>query len=181
MRTVAITLALSLFLAGCSIFSRSPSRLFSLEPIPGAVRDVRGAAIAIDSVELPPSFDRREIVVRRANHQLEVRGTELWSAPLARLVLHTLAFDLAGRLPEGMVILPGAVKPAVPVRSIDLAFEVLAAGPDPKVIIDARWTMSGATRHEHIEVAISSLDSANIASGMTEALASLADRIVAGL
>jgi hypothetical protein len=63
-------------------------------------------------------------------------------------------------------------------RSIDVAFEEIAAGPEAKVIVDARWSQ---THHEHIEVPIASLDSANIATGMSQALATLADRIVAQL
>lgn len=55
-------------------------------------------------------------------------------------------------------------------------------GPDARVVLDARWSLSengrvDVTRHEHIAVDIASLDSTNIASGMSRALASLADRI----
>jgi uncharacterized lipoprotein YmbA len=132
--------------------------------------------LAIESIELPPGFDRKDIVVRKANNQLDVRGTQQWSATLGQLVLHTLAFDLADRLPVGMVILPGATKPAA-MRSINLVFEEIAAGPDAKVVLDARWE----TRHEHIEVPIASLDSANVANGVSQALAALADRIVVSL
>ncbi|HEY8131041.1 MAG TPA: ABC-type transport auxiliary lipoprotein family protein [Thermoanaerobaculia bacterium] len=157
---------------GCSFFSKSKSQIYSLDRIAGPVVSVSGTPIAIDSIELPPGFDRKDIVVRKANNQLDVRGTQQWSATLGQLVLHTLAFDLADRLPVGMMILPGAAKPAA-VRSINLAFEEIAAGPDAKVVIDARWE----TRHERIEVPIASLDSANVASGMSQALATLADRI----
>ena len=111
---------------------------------------------------------------RLGDNQLDVRGTQQWSATLGQLVLHTLAFDLADRLPQGMMILPGAAKPAA-VRSINLAFEEIAAGPEAKVVVDARWE----TRHELIEVPIASLDSANVASGLSQALATLSDRIVA--
>ena len=180
------TLGIAVLLAGCSLFSRSQSRFYSLEPIPGPVANVRGDPIGIDSVELPPGFDRREIVVRKADHQLDVRGTEQWSASLEPLVQHTLAFDLASRLPEGMVILPGAAKPDGPMRAIALAFEEIAAGPDAKVILDARWSLrqsgpADVTRRERIAVEIASLDSTNIASGTSQALAVLADRIVASL
>jgi uncharacterized lipoprotein YmbA len=165
-----------LLLTGCSFFSRTKNQIYSLDRIPGSVASIRGVPIGIDSVELPPGFDRKEIVVRKANNQLDVRGTQQWSATLGQSVLHALAFDLADRLPAGMVILPGAAKPTG-MRSIDLVFEEIAAGPDAKVVIDARW----GTSHEHIEVPIASLDSANVATGMSQALATLADRIVAQL
>ena len=183
-RTIPILLAV--LVTGCSLFSRSQSRFYSLERIPGPVTNVRGVPVAIDSVELPPGFDRREIVVRTAQHRLDVRATEQWSASLEPTVQHTLAFDLASRLPDGMVILPGARKPDGPTRSIEVAFEEIAAGPDAKLVLDARWSLrqsgrADVTRHEHIAVDVASLDSANIASGLSQALATLADQIVAGL
>jgi len=180
---------LLLLLAGCSFFSRSQSRFFSLDRIAptstAPVAAVRGLPIGIDGVELPPGLDRREIVVRKADHQLEVRSTDQWSASLQPLVLHTLAFDLAARLPEGMVILPGESKPAA-MRSIDVVLEDLTAGPDAKVVLDGRWVVRESGRadvahHERIVVDIASLDSAAIAAGVSQALGTLADRIAAGM
>jgi uncharacterized lipoprotein YmbA len=168
--------AFVIFLAGCSFFSRTKSQIYTLDRIPGTVVNVRGTPIGIDSVELPPGFDRKEVVVRKANNQLDVRATQQWSATLGDLVLHTLAFDLASRLPAGMVILPGEAKPAA-MRAIDVVFAEIAAGPDSRVTIDAVWDR---THHEHIEVPITSLDSANVASGVSQALATLADRIAHG-
>jgi uncharacterized lipoprotein YmbA len=179
---------LPLLLAGCSFFSRSQSRFFSLDRIaPTApVATARGLPIGIDGVELPPGLDRREIVVRKADHQLEVRSTDQWSALLQPLVLHTLAFDLAARMPEGMVILPGEAKPAGAMRSIDVVLEDLAAGPDAKVVLDGRWVVRengrpDVARHERIAVDIASLDSAAIASGVSQALGILADRMAASI
>ena len=164
-------------LASCSFFSRSKSTIYSIEPVPGTVANVRGVPVGIDSVELPPGFDRREVIVRKPDHQLDVRGTDQWSGSLETMVVHTMAFNLASRLPEGMVILPGAPKPAA-MRPIDLAFSEIAAGPENKVVLDVRWN---GTNHEHIEVPIASLGSKDIATGMSQALAALADRVVAGL
>ena len=149
-----------LLLTGCSFFSKTKSTIYSLDRVPGTVVNVRGTPIAINSIELPPGFDRKELVVRKANNQLDVRGTQQWSATFSDLVLHTLAFDLADRLPQGMMVLPGETKPAA-LRAIDVVLEEIAAGPDAKVVLDARWL----THHEHIEVPIASLDSANVASG----------------
>jgi uncharacterized lipoprotein YmbA len=179
-------LGLAMLLAGCSFLSRSQIRIYTLEPLPGQVANVTGVPIVIHSVELPPGLDRREIVVRQGDRELDVRMANLWQGSLAPLVRHTLAFDLAGRLRDGMVVLPGAARPDGPVRSIDLAFQELAAGPDAKVVLDARWTLRqnglpDVTHHERIDVDIASLDSGNIAAGMSQALAALADRIVTGL
>ncbi len=154
--------AVGIIAAGCSSFlSPTKSMIYTIDPIPGTIQNEAGAPIGIDSVELPAGFDRKEIVVRKANNELDVRGTQQWPSTLSDVVLHALAFDLASRLPVGMVILPGEPKPAA-VRSIDVAFEQIGAGPDAKVTIDAIWNQ---THREHIEVPIANLDSASVAAG----------------
>jgi uncharacterized lipoprotein YmbA len=173
---ISVLSVLSVVMMGCSFFSKTKSDIYTLDRVPGQVVAAKGTPIAINSIELPAGFDRKEIVARKANNQLEVRGTQQWPATLSDVVLHTLAFDLADRLPAGMMILPGDTKPAS-VRAIDIVFEDLAAGPDAKIVLDARI----GTTPEHIEVPIPSLNSQNVASGMSQALAQLADRIVAGL
>jgi uncharacterized lipoprotein YmbA len=174
-------LLLLLFCTACSFFSKTKNDIYSLDRIaPAAVTTARGTPIAIESVELPPGFDRREIVVRQAGHQLDVRSNQLWAASLQDLILHTLAFDLAARLPEGMVVLPGAIKPAA-TRTIDVVIEDIAAGPEPRVVLDAHWITAGASHREHITIDIPSLESNNIATGMSQAIAALGDRIASGL
>jgi uncharacterized lipoprotein YmbA len=183
----AITLALVLLATGCGFFSRSKSNFYSLDTIPGTARaNVTGLPVAIDTVELPPGFDRSDVVVRKAGNQLDIRSTDQWSASMEPMFLHALAFDLASRLPEGMVILPGQVRPAGAMRGIDVVVEDFAAGPENAVILDSRWIVreSGrapVTHHEQIRLELASLDSAAVASGYSGALAELADRIVAGL
>jgi uncharacterized lipoprotein YmbA len=186
---VFISLLLALLMTGCGGFLRpSKSELYSLDVVapagPGSVTG--GTPIGIDGVELPPGIDRREIVVRGANLELEARGREQWAAPLEAMVMHTLAFDLARRLPTGMVVLPGQAKPAGAMRSLFVVFEDLAAGSDNVFVLDAQWTLvtpgaPGRTGRERITVQLSSLDSSQIASGMSQALAALSERILAGL
>ena len=101
-------------LGGCGFFSRAKSQYFSLDTIEttAARATIGGVPIGIDGIQLPPGLDRRELVTRGENHQFDIRGTHQWAAPLEEMVIHTLAFDLANRLPEGMVVLPGQAKPA---------------------------------------------------------------------
>lgn len=174
---------LLLLLTGCSFFSRTKNNIYTIDPVPPIANRQspiasRQSPIAIDAIELPPGFDRREVVVRKADHRLDVRSTELWSASLEPLVLHVLASDLANRLPVGMVVLPGAARPAG-VRGIGIVFDDLSAGPDAKVTVDARWTLGGVVHREQFTVDTGSLDSAKVATGMSEAIAQLADRIAA--
>lgn len=182
-----ITILLSVILAGCGFFSRTKSRFFTLDliaPAAGVVA-ITGIPIGVDVVELPPGMDRREVIVTKADHRLEIRERDQWSASLEPLILHTLAHDLAQRLPTGMVILPGQPAPATPTRSVDLIVERLTAGPENRLYLDARWTLreratTRLTRYEEIRVDMRSLDSAEVATALSTAVATLADRIVAG-
>jgi uncharacterized lipoprotein YmbA len=197
------------FTTGCSFLSSKPSQFYTLDRIPpaGAIANVAGLPIGV-TVVLPPGLDRKEIAVRKENHQFEIRGREQWTATLEPLVLHTLAFDLASRLPDGMVILPGQTQPGGTMRNLDVVVEELAAGPGQSLVLDARWSMEEtvpAVRplpaasprtssaivagpkspvlagHEHIAIDLTSLDSAGVATATSQAIAALADRIVTQL
>ncbi|MEO8379854.1 MAG: PqiC family protein [Acidobacteriota bacterium] len=183
-RTLAILLVV--LTTGCGFLKRPPNQFYSLEIIApqGAVASVTGLPIGIDGIELPPGLDRRGIVLRGANHQLEVRGTHQWASPLEDMVLHTLAFDLADRIPLGMMVLPGQSKPSGAMRSLSIVFEDLAPGPDGVFVLDARWTLTAAgapalTGHERITTPLASTESASVVSAMSATLATLAERIVA--
>src|SRR5205085_10252206 len=156
---------LSCLIASCSFLSRTKNHIYSLDRVPGTVSGVPGTPIALGGVELPPGYDRREILVRQTDRTLDVRSNDLWQAQLGPLFLHTLAFDLAARLPDGMVVLPGQTQPAGGVRPIDVVIGDISAGPDNRITLDARWGVRGtpATHHEQIAVDIASLESAQVA------------------
>lgn len=181
--TALLATPLVLGLAGCSFFSKSEPRLFALEVIPPATASPLGAApalpLGIDSLTLPPALERREVVVEKEG-ALDVRREDLWAAPLADLVLHTLSFDLAARLPEGSVVLPGEPRPTATLPLV-LTFEELTAGPDRRLVLDVRWTAGDALGRERLEIPTASLDTADIVTATSVALAELADRLVAAL
>lgn len=182
-----VPIVLVVLMTGCGFLRRPPNQFYSLETIApaAAVTTVAGPPIGIDGIELPPGFDRRGIVLRGADHKFEVRGTHQWASSLEEMVIHTLAFDLAERLPQGMVILPGQGKPGA-MRSAYVTFEDLAPGPDRMFVLDAHWRVTEAGRpeltgQERVTVNLASLDSSEIVSAMSNALATLADRMVARL
>jgi uncharacterized lipoprotein YmbA len=185
MKRAVTLIVLAGFVTGCGIFSRSKSRIYTLDRIDAqSVSPFSGTPVGIDVLELPPGLERREVVVKKSGDEIEVRGTEQWSASLRELVLHTLAFDLAARLPVGAVVAPGAAKPAA-MRGIDVVFEELGAGPENRVSVDVRWTLrTGAQSVAHREqfaVDIPSTSSEDVARGVSQALAVLADRMAAAL
>lgn len=179
-----LPLLLTVLVAGCGFLSRPKNTFYSLDTIPGLapVATAAGLPVGIEAIELPPGLDRRGIVIRGADHKVEVRGTHQWTSSLEEMVLHTLAFDLANRLPEGMVILPGQAKPSGAMRSISVVFEELAPGQDAVFVLDARWTVSepgrpSLSRHERITLPMTSMESPAIVAAMSQALATLADRM----
>lgn len=183
-RRLVPVLLIVLLCAGCGFLRRPPNQFYSLSTIDGPAAPAAatgGVPVGIDGIQLPPGFDRRGIVLRGADHEFEVRGTHQWASPLEDMVLHTLAFDLASRLPQGMVILPGQAKPGA-MRSLFVTFEDLAPGPDNVFVLDAHWTLTttGAperTGHERITIPMASNESPRIVEAMSTALATLADRI----
>ena len=182
MRRTGSMLLCAILMSGCGLLKRTPNQFYALDTIPpaGPRAAVTGVPIGIDGLELPPGLDRRGIAIREGNGRLEVRGMHQWSAPLEDMVTHTLAFNLANRLPEGMVVLPGQAKPAA-MRPVFVVMEELAPGQDGVFVLDARWTIAGVTRHEQISVQLPGMESEQIVAGMNQALAQLADRMVAGL
>lgn len=194
-RTIPILMAVLLAVlltvlstTSCGFLKRPENRFYSLETIdaPAKLPGNGPTPVGLDGIELPPGLDRRGLVLRGADHRFEVRGTHQWASPLEEMVIHTLAFDLANRLPEGKVILPGQAKPQGAMRSIYVTFEDLAPGPDQIFVLDARWVLADPgrpelTRRERITVPMSSMDSAQIAAAMSTALAQLADRIAAAV
>ena len=188
MRTGRFAVLLLIFAAaGCGFLRRPQNTFYALETVAPSTRrtTLGGVPVGIDGLELPPGIDRRGIVVREENFELDERGTHQWASSLEDMVIHTVAFNLANRVPEGMVVLPGQAKPAA-MRSIYIVMEELAPGPQPVFVLDARWTLNEAgrpelTKHERITVDMPSLDSAEVVEAMNTALAQLADRIAAAL
>jgi uncharacterized protein len=189
-RLILASLVAASFVGCGGLLKRPQVNHYALEPIAADARhvEVAGPPVGLGAVELPPGLDRPDIVVRSAPGRFEVRGTELWPASLGTVVLHRVAFELAARLPQGMVILPGQVQPAGAARALDLAFAELTAGPDANLVVDVRWTLragvGGAQElagHERIVEPLGSLDSVEVARGTSRALAALADRLAAAL
>jgi uncharacterized lipoprotein YmbA len=188
MKKAIAAAAVTVLLGGCGFFSKTKNNYYSLQATPATrtTASVGGTPVGIDGIELPPGLDRRGIVLRGADLKLEVRGNDLWAAPLEDMVAHTLAFNLANRLPEGMVILPGQAKPLGTMRTIYVIFEELAPGPDNVFVLDARWILrtpgtAEVSHHERITVPAGTSKSAEIATAMNTALAMLAEKMVGGL
>src|SRR3984957_1516082 len=91
----------------------APTRIYSLDPaVPAARIDTYQApSLRVDTLNVPASWDRIEILSLSAAGKLEINDFDHWSAPLAQMARQTLSDDLDRRLPPGSVIYPRLPKP----------------------------------------------------------------------
>jgi uncharacterized protein len=90
-------LAVALLMEGC--VSSAPLRFYTLSPIPPAspTTAAHGTAIRVARVRVPPELDRNEIVQRMDANQLRIGEQDRWAAPLDEMIRRVLAADLQAR------------------------------------------------------------------------------------
>lgn len=171
---------------GCG--TSPPTKFITLNAMPprSQVRPYAGPPVIVGRVKLPPTLDRLALVRRLKGDRLSINSRVWWAAPLDRLVRHTLAVDLANRLPAGAVIIPGEVKPHRPARSLAVVFERFRVGPTGRVKLVAIWTLvdraSGRVLGTHttlVSAPAASIAGGDIARAVSAALAKLSDAMAA--
>jgi hypothetical protein len=183
----ALAFALAGLLAACA--DSPPTRFFQLEPTPaeGPRLDLPGPPIGVAAVRLPPELERRALVLEGPGAELQVRGTERWAGPLDLMVRRTLALNLARRLAEGDVVVPGQPKPEGGSHGTVVTIERFAAGPEGTVVLAADWSLvapDGRTllrQSERVTARAASPEGAAVSAAMSRALGRLADAMARDL
>lgn len=178
MKQMIITLALAFGLAGCT--ANAPMTYLVLSPTAGPVYPAAGTSLAVGRVAIPPVLDRSFLMTGRGENVLDINYNAQWAAPLEGMAQTILARDLAERLPDRKVLMPGDDVPA----SADIvSVNVITFLPYPDhVVLEADWSMADATGkvvqggRVTITVPSSSLVEAQ-AQAMSQALGLLADKI----
>lgn len=189
-RTTAIIVALLLTagLSGCG--SSPPTEFITLSAAAShySVRPYAGPPIIVGRITLPPDLDRLSLVRRLHGNRLDINGIVNWAAPLDLLVRHTLAVDLAHRLPPGAVIIPGEPQPQNHALALTATFERFDVGSAGKVKLQAVWALvdvaSGKTLLTHtslVAAPAASISGGPIAAAISTALGKLSDAIVADI
>lgn len=134
-KTVTSCLAMSFILAGCG---SAPTHYYSLAPVPGQVAApvslTGGRPVHVIEVLKPSvvtSLDRDMIVSGSRNYRLRIESGAAWSEPLAEMVGHMLAANLAQRLPSTVVFSQNDSVAAAPQVEVELSltrFEIDNAG-----------------------------------------------------
>jgi uncharacterized protein len=175
--------ALAMAVAGCRSAS---TRIYALAPAaPASHIDVYHApALRVDTLSVPASWDRIEILRLSAAGTLQISDFDHWAAPLAQLARQALSEDLDQRLPSGSVIYPRLPKPsgALGVNVDILYFNIVAsqASMQASWIIIPAGDVQGAKRTAALfRSSMSSVEPGAVAHAWSDLIGQLADRIAA--
>jgi len=104
-------------LAGCS----SDPTLYSLAPVMNGVAQAGGPSVVeVRTPVVSAQLDRDTIVKASRDYQLKLAHGDTWSEPLADMVGHTLATDLAARLPGTTVFTQNDAVATTPSAYVEL-------------------------------------------------------------
>lgn len=169
---------IALGLAGCA---GRPTTYLRLTPTAGTVHHASGPPIAVTRVEMPATIDRMYLTSATGANTLEVSSRARWAAPLSGAARQVLARDLASRLPDRTVLMPGD---PMPKDAAAIHVNVTSFLPhEGHVILDADWHVTGAqeeaaTTHGRSRIIEPSGQApAQRARAMSKALGDLADTI----
>jgi uncharacterized protein len=175
--------ALAVALAGCRSAS---TRIYTLAPAaPTSHIDLYHApALRVDTLSVPASWDRIEILTLSAAGTLQISDFDHWAAPLAQMARQTVSDDLDQRLPPGNVIYPRLPKPsgALGVNVDILDFNIVASQATMRAswIIVPSGDAHGAKRSAaELRSSMSSEEPAAVAHAWSDLIGQLADRIAA--
>jgi uncharacterized lipoprotein YmbA len=175
--------AVAVVLGGCR---SAATRIYALGPTAPAshIDTYHAPALRVDTLNVPASWDRIEILKLSAAGTLQINDFDHWAAPLAQMARQTLSDDLDQRLPAGSVIYPRLPKPigALGVNIDILDFNIVAS----QALMRASWTIvpsgdaQGTKRNAaSLRSSMSSEDPAAVAHAWSELIGQLADRIAA--
>jgi uncharacterized protein len=177
------TCAVAVAFGGCRSAS---TRIYSLRPAaPASHIDVYHApALRVDTLNVPASWDRIEILKLSATGTLQISDFDHWAAPLAQMARQALSDDLDQQLPSGSVIYPRLPKPsgALGVNVDILDFNIVASQASMRAswIIAPSGDAPGAKRSAaELHSSMSSEDPAAVAHAWSDLIGQLADRIAA--
>jgi uncharacterized lipoprotein YmbA len=164
----------------------APTRIYGLDPAVPATRidTYHAPVLRVDTLNVPASWDRIEILSISADGTLAINDFDHWSAPLAQIVRQTLSDDLDRRLPSGSVIYPRLPK-SDSASGIDvdiLEFTVVASQASMRaswLIVPATGSQSPKRGVASLQGSITSTGPAAVAHAWSELIGQLADHIAA--
>ena len=170
-------------LGGCRSAS---TRIYALGPAapPSHIDVYRAPALRVDTLNVPASWDRMEILKPSATGTLQISDFDHWAAPLAQMARQALSEDLDRRLPSGGLIYPRLPKPsgALGVDIDILDFNIAGS----QASMQASWTIVPSGEAQSAKRSAASLrstmnseDAAAVAHAWSDLIGQLADHIAA--
>jgi uncharacterized lipoprotein YmbA len=178
---IALVGSFALMLGACH---SSPTKIYTIDAVSPATRTNTYPAppLRVDTLNIPASWDRIEILTVSATGALVIHDFDHWSAPLAQMARQALSNDLDQRLPPGSVIYPRLSKSsgALGVNVDILEFSVAGS----QATMRASWWvvptggMANAKRSAtSLNTSLSSAEPAAVARAWGALLGQLADHI----
>jgi uncharacterized protein len=175
--------AVAVALGGCRSAS---TRIYTLGPTaPASHIDVyRAPALRVDTLNVPASWDRMEILKLSAAGTLQISDFDHWAAPLAQMARQTLSDDLDQRLPSGSVVYPRLPKPsgALGVNVDILDFNIVASQASMRaswIIVPSGDAQRAKRSTASLRSSMSSAEPSAVAHAWSDLIGQLADRIAA--
>jgi uncharacterized protein len=173
--------AVAIALSACH---SAPTRVYDIDPsVPAArVNTYQAPALRIETLGVPASWDRIEILGISAAGNLQISEFDHWSAPLAQIARQALADDLDQRLPPGTVIYPRLPRSAGALNvNVDiLEFNVTASQASMQaswLIVPPAGSQSAKRSVASFHAAMTSKEPAAVAHAWSELIGQLADHI----
>ncbi len=133
------SLLIVLVLAGCA---GKPTTYLTLSGVgPTATDSETGPPLAVSHVQIPPSIDRTQLTIATGPATLHVASKVRWAGPLDGMTQIVLARDLAARLPNMTVLMPGDPVPPGGVRQIRVNIQNFMPNGNGTVSLDADWSV----------------------------------------
>jgi uncharacterized lipoprotein YmbA len=175
--------AVAMALGGCR---SAPTRIYTLGPTaPVSHIDVYQApALRVDTLNLPASWDRIEILEPSAAGTLQISDFDHWAAPLAQMARQALSDDLDQRLPSGSIIYPRLPKPsgALGVNVDILEFNIVASQASMRaswIIVPSGDAQRAKRSTAELRSSTGSEQPAAVVHAWSDLIGQLADRIAA--
>jgi uncharacterized protein len=176
-----------LLVGGCA--TRTTDHFYVLNALPAAVDASRVAPTSqiILKVTLPSVVDRPELVLDMSPGEVRVLEHHRWAAPLPDLVRQTLGRDIERRRSDVVVADLRSESSKVPVINISVDFIHFSVRPGVDAHLEANWRIVNANAAPDVmggnvfHSTLKSGDYSAVAQAVSEAVAALADELVAKL
>lgn len=151
-------------LAGCG--KSDPTRFYVLtaEAKPTSGRQPlsarKGVALGVGPVTFPQYLERPEIATRDSQNKLTLAEFDQWGGRLEDNFTRVLAENLAALLETDRIsIFPWSINTPVDYQ-VEVSVKRFEAGPNGKVVLQARWTITRAEDAEMLSMSKSTFDGA---------------------